>query len=102
MTRVFRPGTKYRKDPSFYNSFGGLDGMIDEDGFRTYRSHISSLYSAKSVDMLAPKLLREVQTVADRLQKDVGTNQVVNIQKMFRTLSVSVYPQGRTNIGLTW
>ncbi|KAF7588056.1 hypothetical protein BBP40_006225 [Aspergillus hancockii] len=90
---VFRPGTKYQKDPSFYNSFGGLDGMGDTDDFRTYRNHISSLYSAKSVDTLGPKLLREVQAVADRLQTDVGTNQVVNIQKMFRTLSADMVLQ---------
>lgn len=63
--------------------------MLDASHFRIYRNHISSLYSAKSVDTLESKLLKELENVAERLHSSLKTNKCVNIQKIFRTLSVS-------------
>lgn len=65
--------------------------MIDPGDFRTYRTHISSLYSARSADSLVPRLLTELRAIAKILERNVGTDDVVNIQRLFRTLSVSEY-----------
>ncbi|KAE8351816.1 elymoclavine monooxygenase [Aspergillus coremiiformis] len=90
---VFRIGSKYSKDPSFYRHFGGLDGMLHPGDVRIYRNHISSLYSARSADGLVPRLLLELRTIAARLQRNVQTGDAVNIQRMFRTLSADMILQ---------
>ncbi|KAI1658832.1 putative elymoclavine monooxygenase [Daldinia decipiens] len=87
---VFYIGSKYSKDPSFYKYFGGLDSMINPSYFRIYRSHIASLYSTRSVDSLAPRLLSELQSIAKRLSPEVGTDKTINIQQMLRTLSADM------------
>ncbi|KAI0848996.1 putative elymoclavine monooxygenase [Daldinia vernicosa] len=96
---VFHIGSKYSKDPAFYKNFGGIDSMLDPEDFRTYRTHISPLYSARSADGLTPRLLTELQAIGKRLEQNVGTGAVVNIQKLFRTLSADMvlrllFPQG--------
>ncbi|OTA81174.1 hypothetical protein M434DRAFT_85753 [Hypoxylon sp. CO27-5] len=90
---VFRIGSKYAKDPSFYKHFGGLDSMTDAEKFRTYRTHIASLYSSRSADALVPRLLTELRLISKRLERMVGTDDVVNVQKMFRTLGVNMMLQ---------
>ncbi|KAI1801859.1 putative elymoclavine monooxygenase [Daldinia bambusicola] len=87
---VFHIGSKYSKDPAFYKNFGGIDSMLDPEDFRTYRAHISPLYSARSADVLAPRLLTKLQAIGKRLEQNVGTGAVVNIQKLFRTLSADM------------
>ena len=89
--RVFRIGSKYTKCPAFYKHFGGLDSMTDPNAFRTYRSHIAPLYSARSADGMAPKLMQEIGNITKRMQENIGKDQAVNIQRLLRTLSVS-YP----------
>ncbi|KAI1214327.1 putative elymoclavine monooxygenase [Annulohypoxylon truncatum] len=69
---IFRIGSNYAKDPSFYKNFGGLDAMLDAEDFRTYRTHISSLYSARSADRLAPRLLTELQAIEKRLEQNAN------------------------------
>ncbi|KAI2641175.1 elymoclavine monooxygenase [Xylaria nigripes] len=95
---VFRAGSKYPKDAAFYAHFGGLDSMIDPKVFHTYRNHIASLYSTKSADRLAPRLLAELQSIEKRLKRTVGTDEPVNIERLFRTLSADmvlhlIFPQ---------
>lgn len=63
---------------------------MDPVVFRTYRTHILSLYSARSADNLVPRLLTELRAIAKRLERNVGTDDVVNIQRLFRTLSVNI------------
>ncbi|OTB14165.1 hypothetical protein K445DRAFT_302796 [Daldinia sp. EC12] len=87
---VFHMGSKYSKDPAFYKNFGGIDSMLDPEDFRTYRTHISPLYSTRSADSLVPRLLTELQTIGKRLEQNVGAGTVVNIQKLFRTLSADM------------
>ncbi|KAB8071277.1 elymoclavine monooxygenase [Aspergillus leporis] len=90
---VFRVGSKYTKDPAFYKHFGGLDSMTDPQDYRTYRNHISSLYSARSTDSLAPSVLRELQIISTKLHGKIATNEPVNIQRVFRTLSSDIVLQ---------
>jgi hypothetical protein len=89
MIRAFRAGSQWYKDPSFYKHFGGLDSMIDPIDYRTYRAHLSSLYSARSVESLVPRILTEIQMAANRIQTSIGTNQAVNMMRTLRTISVS-------------
>jgi hypothetical protein len=77
---------------SFYRHFGGLDSLVDGSAARTYRTHIAPLYSSKSADGLVPRLRTELEAIASRLQRAAGKDEVINIQQMFRTLSVRVFP----------
>ncbi|KAJ5598078.1 elymoclavine monooxygenase [Penicillium hordei] len=87
---VFCVGSKYAKDPSFYQHFGGLDSMVDPQDYRTYRSHIAPLYSARSADELAPSVLNELQEIAARLRRHLSMDEPVNILQVFRTLSADI------------
>lgn len=62
--------------------------MVDPHEHRSFKSKISSLFSARSTAAVAPRLLVELQKVAARLQIDIGRDDTVNIQKLVRTLTV--------------
>ncbi|EFY86969.1 putative elymoclavine monooxygenase [Metarhizium acridum CQMa 102] len=87
---IFKVGSKWKKDNSFYKYFNGLDAMIDPAQYRTYRSHLAPLYAQRAVNDLAPKLHKDLLSSAAKMEKSMKTSEAVNMVKVLRTLSTSM------------
>ncbi|KAJ5692010.1 elymoclavine monooxygenase [Penicillium macrosclerotiorum] len=90
---IFRMGTRYEKYPAFYKYFGGLEKFIESKDHRTYRRHLASLYSSKSIDTLVPRLLTDLHIVGERLQRSLERKQAVSLERLFRTLATDLILQ---------
>ncbi|GAB0146036.1 elymoclavine monooxygenase [Epichloe bromicola] len=84
---IFKAGSTWRKDNSFYKHFNGLDAMIEPTQYRTYRTHLAPLYAQRSIDGLTPKLHDDLVVTAERMAKSIGNSEPVNMVKILRTLS---------------
>ncbi|QPG95276.1 hypothetical protein C2857_007932 [Epichloe festucae Fl1] len=87
---IFKVGTTWRKDSSFYKYFNGLDAMIEPTQYRTYRTHLAPLYAQRSIDGLTPKLHDDLVVTAERMAKSIENGEPVNMVKILRTLSTSM------------
>lgn len=88
--RIFKSGSKWLKDKSFYKYFNGLDAMIEPYQYRTYRTHLAPLYAQRAIDGLAPKLRSDLTNSASGMMRQTKNGQTVNMAKVFRTLSVRI------------
>ncbi|KAG6033497.1 hypothetical protein E4U19_006446 [Claviceps sp. Clav32 group G5] len=87
---IFKSGSKWLKDKSFYKYFNGLDAMIEPYQYRTYRTHLAPLYAQRAIDGLAPKLRSDLTNSASGMMRQTKNGQTVNMAKVFRTLSTSM------------
>ncbi|KHN97497.1 Cytochrome P450 [Metarhizium album ARSEF 1941] len=87
---IFKAGSKWKKDGSFYRYFNGLDAMIDPAQYRAYRTHLAPLYAQRAVNELPPKLHRDLLLSAAKMEASVKTGDAVNMVKVLRTLSTSM------------
>nr|AEV21227.1 elymoclavine monooxygenase [Periglandula ipomoeae] len=87
---IFKAGSKWRKEKSFYKYFNGLDAMIEPNQYRTYRTHLAPLYAQRAIDDLAPKIYGDLSISAARMIKMTETGKTINMVKVLRTLSTSM------------
>ncbi|KAJ5589683.1 elymoclavine monooxygenase [Penicillium hetheringtonii] len=72
---VFASKTNYRKDPQFYHALDGkgvLLGITDDQQYRSYRAHMSPLFSVRFTADLAPTVMLELKRMSGFLEKKEG------------------------------
>jgi cytochrome P450 len=86
-------GGEYIKAPYFYETLGVLDGLAtitDPVKHRFYRNILNPIFSPKSVDGQAAKILSNIERAANLLSQQ-GPKSDVNITRLFSSITVSPY-----------
>lgn len=62
--RVYSQGSRYLKDPGFYEQVGGIKNsvlmLVDPEAHKRRRCKIAGLFSSKATHQLAPRVLEIV------------------------------------------
>lgn len=90
LKRIYKAGSTWLKDKSFYKHFGGLDAMIGPREYRTYRTHLAPLYSQRAVDGLVSKMDEDVAICGQRTTEMAEKGKPINMARVLATLSVSL------------
>ena len=91
--RVFSAQTAYLKAPYFYASLGvpkSLGLMIDPKKHRIHRNVLSPLFSKPALARLSEILEIKVEQVVDVIGKHFAEGKAVDIQNLYRRLTVGV------------
>ncbi|KXH37991.1 hypothetical protein CSAL01_07922 [Colletotrichum salicis] len=85
-------GTKYTKDPDFFQSAGGIKYsiimLIDPEVHKERKNTVQSLFSTKHVDQLAPVALDIVQRAMAKAQRAFENDQSINLQPFYQCITV--------------
>ncbi|KAK1712990.1 hypothetical protein CaCOL14_012378 [Colletotrichum acutatum] len=85
-------GTKYTKDPDFFQSAGGIKYsiimLIDPEVHKERKNTVQSLFSTKHVDHLAPVVLDVVQRAMAKAQRAFKNDQPINLQPFYQCITV--------------
>lgn len=90
---VFASKTNYRKDPQFYHALDGkgvLLGITDDQQYRSYRAHMSPLFSVRFTADLAPTVMLELKRMSGFLEKRKAAGMPVEIQSVYRAFTSDV------------
>lgn len=90
--RIFHNGTGYLKDPGFYKSLTiseSLISTIEPQDHRIRRQKISSLFSTKAIDTMAPQILTIAQKAAERVTERGREQKPIDLHRLCRSFSVS-------------
>lgn len=92
LTRPYGSGTKYTKDPDFFQSAGGIKYsiimLIDPEVHKERKNTVQSLFSTKHVDHLAPVVLDVVQRAMAKAQRAFKNDQPINLQPFYQCITV--------------
>jgi hypothetical protein len=102
--RIYNSGTNYCKDPAVYKLLG-IDGSIltitDPDEHKQYRSIVSSLFSQKTTDDLAPMMATLLNKSAESMARQGSHGNPSVIQRVYRSVAVRHHIPGWTKTPLT-
>lgn len=89
--RIYNSGTDYCKDPGVYKLLG-IDGSIltitDPEEHKQYRSIVSSLFSRKTADDLAPMMSTLLNKSAESMARQGRDDNPSVIQRVYRSIAV--------------
>ncbi|OHE93162.1 hypothetical protein CORC01_11574 [Colletotrichum orchidophilum] len=89
---VYGNGTKYTKDPDFFQSAGGIKYsiimLIDPEVHKQRKSTVQSLFSTKHVEQLAPVVLDVVQRAIAKAQRAYENDKPLDTQKFYQCITV--------------
>ncbi|KAL0940514.1 elymoclavine monooxygenase [Colletotrichum truncatum] len=89
---VYGLGTKYTKDPDFFQSGGGIKYsiimLIDPEAHKQRRSTVKSLFSPKQMDQLAPVVLDVVKRGMARAQRSFERGEPLSMQPLWQSVTV--------------
>jgi len=90
--RVYSPGSLYLKDPHFFQTSGGiseaLPALVDPDYHKRRRRMINSLFSAKSIDQLAPIVLGVIKRALNKAAESHEKKKPLDIQRLYTGVTV--------------
>ena len=102
--RIYNSGNDYCKDPGVYKLLG-IDGSIltitDPEEHKQYRSIVSSLFSRKTADDLAPMMSTLLNKSAKSMARQGRDDNPSVIQRVYRSIAVRQPIPGRTETLLT-
>ncbi|KAJ5192836.1 elymoclavine monooxygenase [Penicillium cf. viridicatum] len=90
---MFASKTKYRKDPQFYDALDGKGALLsitDDQEYRSYRSHMSPLFSVKFAADAAPTVLSELERMSGYLDKQKAAGMPIDIQLVYRAFVADI------------
>ncbi|KAJ9138718.1 Cytochrome P450 [Pleurostoma richardsiae] len=88
---VYSHGTKYMKDPSFYEAFGvkhSLLMFVNQAEHKERYDIIKSVFSRQSIEKLAPSVLSIVERGLKRAQQTIDEGRPWDIQQVYRSVTV--------------
>ncbi|KGO75955.1 Cytochrome P450, E-class, group I [Penicillium italicum] len=90
--RVYSPGSLYLKDPHFFQTSGGiseaLPALVDPDYHKRRRKMINSLFSAKSIDQLAPIVLGVIKRALKKAAESHEKKKPLDIQRLYTGVTI--------------
>ncbi|KAJ3953216.1 hypothetical protein N0V92_010327 [Colletotrichum tropicale] len=89
---VYGNGTKYTKDPDFFQSGGGIKYsiimLIDPEAHKQRRNTVKSIFSPKQMDQLAPVVLDVVKRAMARAQRSFEKGEAISMQPFWQAVTV--------------
>ncbi|KAF9873291.1 CND5p [Colletotrichum karsti] len=89
---VYSSGSKYMKDPAFFQSSGGipeaLPAIVDVEYHRRRRRLINDLFSAKSMEALSHLVLKVVQNALKKCHEHHDERKVLDIQRLYTGITI--------------
>lgn len=89
---VYSPGSLYLKDPHFFQTSGGiseaLPALVDPDYHKRRRKMINSLFSAKSIDQLAPIVLGVIKRALNKAAESHEKKKPLDIQRLYTGVTI--------------
>ncbi|KAF7958363.1 hypothetical protein EAE96_001912 [Botrytis aclada] len=92
-SKMFNNRTIYRKDPDFYKQISVSESilcMLDPHEHRLRRQKVSSLFSTKAADSMAPDILAIAQKAANIMMKRVEEKRPLDMHRLCRSISSEV------------
>jgi cytochrome P450 len=90
--RVYSSGTKYMKDPGFFQTSGGiseaLPALVDPDYHRQRRKMINSLFSTKSIEHLSTIVLDVIRRALNKAVEANQKSKPLDVQKLYTGVTV--------------
>ncbi|KAF7922011.1 uncharacterized protein EAE98_008222 [Botrytis deweyae] len=94
---VYSSGSKYMKDPAFFQAAGGipeaLPAIVDVEYHRRRRKLINDLFSAKSMEALSHLVLKVVQNALSKAHEHHDQNKVLDIQRLYTGITIDTIMQ---------
>ncbi|KAI0169619.1 cytochrome P450 [Hypoxylon sp. FL1284] len=89
---VYSLGSKYMKDPAFFQTSGGiaeaLPAIVDVEYHRRRRKMINELFSVKSMEALSYVVLRVVQNALRKAKEHHDAGRVLDIQRLYTGITI--------------
>ncbi|KAI9368160.1 cytochrome P450 [Aspergillus egyptiacus] len=89
---VYTSATKFLKDPKFFQTSGGiseaLPALVDPEYHKRRRKMINSLFSAKSIEQLAPIVLDIIQRALKKAAESHESKRPLDIQRLYTGVTV--------------
>ncbi|GFF54065.1 hypothetical protein IFM46972_09930 [Aspergillus udagawae] len=100
MNRIFRNGTNYYKDHTFYtcaDNDGSIFSLSNRDEHRARRKALSPRFSKQAAEADAPGILRQLRRMENFMVQQSTQQKSCNINDLFRAFAINVV--GRTLLG---
>jgi cytochrome P450 len=94
MNRIFRNGTNYYKDHTFYtcaDNDGSIFSLSDRDKHRARRKALSPRFSKQAAEADAPGILRQLRRMENFMVQQSTQQKSCNINDLFRAFAVSLF-----------
>ncbi|RYP76854.1 hypothetical protein DL769_003540 [Monosporascus sp. CRB-8-3] len=89
---VYSSGTKYLKDPAFFQTSGGINealpALVDPDYHKQRRHMIKSLFSTKSIEQLSGVVLDVIQRALDKAVECHRSGSPLDVQRLYTGITI--------------
>ncbi|KAI0835728.1 cytochrome P450, partial [Hypoxylon sp. FL0890] len=89
---VYSSGSKYMKDPAFFQTSGGipeaLPAIVDVEYHKRRRKMVNNLFSVKSMEALSHIVLRVVQNALQKVKEHHDEGKVLDIQRLYTGITI--------------
>ncbi|KAF7852941.1 hypothetical protein EAF04_010818 [Stromatinia cepivora] len=92
-SKIFNNRTAYLKDPGFYKTIGATESFLaitDPQEHRIQRHKVSSLFSTKAVDTMAPRILVIAQKAAQCMITNERQQRPIDMHQLSRSFSADI------------
>ncbi|KAI9647980.1 hypothetical protein NHQ30_002602 [Ciborinia camelliae] len=92
-SRIFHQRTNYLKDPVFYKAVGmpeSIISVINPHDHRIRRQKISSLFSTKAADTMAPQILAIAEKAAQHMTEHGEKQKPIDLHRLLRSFTSEV------------
>ncbi|KAJ8121678.1 hypothetical protein ONZ43_g1932 [Nemania bipapillata] len=89
---VYSSGSKYMKDPAFFQTSGGiseaLPAIVDVEYHRRRRKMINNLFSVQSMEALSHIVLGVIQNAMRKAKEHYDEKKVLDIQRLYTGITI--------------
>ncbi|OTA98483.1 hypothetical protein M426DRAFT_109717 [Hypoxylon sp. CI-4A] len=89
---VYSSGSKYMKDPAFFQTSGGiaeaLPAIVDVEYHRRRRKMVNNLFSVKSMEALSHIVLKVVQNALQKAKEHHDARKALDIQRLYTGITI--------------